>query len=376
MPRLSIFLLTVFLISSCVDVFEFDLPDTEQNKLIVNGAITSLPGPQEIRVFRSQGFGESDTQPFAVRDAIVYVTDDLGDRRNFTFAFDDLQSSFCVDLVRDLGPTNLDLAQNFRYVSSSGFQGQVGRTYTLHVELSDGTKVVSSPQLLEASIPVGEVTATYVVDETLSESGTEIPDDKWIVEATLDQSGESSEDNYLTWRHRGTFRISTNPELYCDYNDCSAPGVCVPACCDECWVVEYGQSLTNTSAATLESLSENRLTVATIPIIAMRTESIYHLDLFQYRIASDVYDFYEALNGQLTNQGSIFDPPPYSEESNLTYEDGRDEPILGYFWVAGAAHEVLTISPTTVTRQYNYFFPNDCQRVPGASTEKPEYYQN
>jgi hypothetical protein len=116
--------------------------------------------------------------------------------------------------------------------------------------------------------------------------------------------------------------------------------------------------------------------VATIPIIAMRAESVYHLDLFQYRITSDVYNFYEALNQQLTNQGSIFDPPPYDEKSNLTYADGRDEPILGYFWAAGATHELLTISPTTVTRQYNYFFPDDCQKVPGASTEKPEYYMN
>lgn len=375
MPRPIIFLLSILCLSSCVDIFDFDLPDDEQNKLIINGAITTLPGPQEIRVFRSQGFDESDALPFAVRDAVVYVTDDLGDRRNFTFVSDDLQKTFCVDLERDLGPNSLDLARNFRYVSSSGFRGEVGRTYTLHVELADGTKVVSSPQLLEASIPVGEVTAAYVIDETLSESGTEIADDKWIVEATLDQSGAPSEDTYLTWRHRGTFRISSNPEQYCDYNDCFG-SVCIPDCCDECWVVEYGQSLTNTSATTVEGLSGNRLTVATIPIISMRTESIYHLDLFQYRIASDVYDFYEALNGQLTNQGSIFDPPPYSEESNLTFEDGRDELILGYFWAAGAAHEVLTISPTTVTRQYNYFFPDDCQKVPGASTEKPEYYPN
>lgn len=376
MPRSTAFLLALFFFSACVDVFDFDQPEGGQNKLIINGAVTSLPGPQEIRVFRSQGFDDSDAQPFAVRDATVYVTDDLGDRRNFTLVSDGLQTSFCNDLERDLGPNDLDLASNYRYVSSAGFQGQVGRTYTLHVELANGTTVTSSPQLLEAGIPVGEITATYVIDETLSESGTSLPDDKWIVRAALDQSGTTDKDTYLTWRHRGTFRITANPEQYCDFNDCSDPRACIPLCCAECWVTEYGQTLVNTSATELESLSENGLTVATIPIIPMRTESIYHLDLYQYRIASDVFDFYEALNGQLSNQGSIFDPPPYNVASNLTYADGRDEPILGYFWAAGASHEVLTISPTTVTRQYNYFFPNDCQQVPGASSEKPDYYTN
>ncbi len=376
MPKSITFLVTLFFLGSCVDVFEFDLPEDGQNKLIVNGAVTSLPGPQEIRVFRSQGFGDGDAQPFAVRDAIVYVTDDLGDRKNFALVSDGLQTSFCNDLERDLGPNDLDLASNYRYVSSDGFQGQVGRTYTLHVELADGTSVISTPQLLRPSIPIGELNATYVIEETLSESGTPLPDDKWIVRAVLDQAGMPDEEAYLTWRHRGTFRISSNPELYCDYHDCSDPRVCIPLCCEECWVVEYGQSLINTSATTLESLSENSLIVANIPIIDMRTESVYHLDLYQYRIASDVYDFYEALNAQLTNQGSIFDPPPYGEKSNLTYADDRDEPILGYFWAAGVTHEVLTISPTTVTRKYNYFFPDDCQKVPGATTEKPEYYMN
>jgi hypothetical protein len=276
-------------------------------------------------------------------------------------------------LERDLG-SGIDLGRNYRYVSSDDFRGEIGRTYTLYVELADGTKVVSTPELISPPIPIGELIVDYVIDETLGQGKTVLPDDKWIVKATLDARDASDEDVYLTWRHRGTFSLQANPELYCDFRDCGSPGVCIPGCCSQCWVVEYGQTLINTSSSSSQRLSENDLTVASIPIIGMRTISVYHLDLYQYRISSDVYDFFEALNQQLTNQGSVFDPPPYDENSNLTYEDGRDEPILGYFWAAGATHEVLNISPTTVTRQYNYFFPDDCQKVPGAGTKKPDYY--
>lgn len=376
MLRLISIFVCIFLISGCVDVIEFDLPSGGSDKLIVNGAVTTLAGPQEIRVFRTRDFDESDGQSYPVRDAIVYVNDDLGNRYDYSLVADDLQKTFCVDLERDLGPNDLDLARNYRYVSNDDFSGEIGRTYTLHVELADGSKVTSAPQLLQASIPIDDIQATYVIDQTLSEAGTEVPDDKWLVEASLDQTSVQDEEVYLTWRHKGTFRIMTNPELYCDYNDCSDPRVCIPTCCNECWVVEYGQTLLNTSATTLNNLSDNALTVATIPIEAIRTESTYHLDLYQYRIASDVYDFYESLNQQLTNQGSIFDPPPYNETSNIFYDDRRDEMVLGYFWAAGVAHEVLTISPTTVTRQYTYFFPDDCQKVPGSSIEKPAYYIN
>ncbi len=375
MKQANLIVFALALMSACIDVFEFDLPDGDLNKLVVNGGVSTLPGPQEIRVFRSRDFDDQRGQSFAVRDAVVYVTDDEGNRFDFRLTSDRLQTSFCVNLEEQLGPNDLDLAQNYRYISDPGFNAQVGRSYTVHVELEDGSKVTSTPQLVRPAIPIGTLEADYVVDETIGQGGSSIPSDRWIVRASL-TSSDDMDDPYLTWRHRGTFRITTNPELFCDFRDCSTPGICIPDCCDQCWVVEYGQTVINTDATTVEGIGKNKLAVATIPVEAMRTESVYHLDLYQYRIPAEVYDFFEAINGQLTNQGSIFDPPPHDESSNLTYDDGRDEPILGCFWAAGATHEVLTISPTTVTRQYTFFFPDDCQRVPGASTNKPEYYQN
>lgn len=368
--------MVIALSGGCVDVFQFELATDTSNKLIINGGITTLPGPQEIRVFRAQGFGESLSEPFAVHDATVYVEDDLGMRYDFSLQSDDLQKMFCLDLERDLGPNNLDLARNYRYVSGEEFRGVAGRSYTLHVKLADGTDIISTPQLLRPAIPIGELEATYVTDQAINEAGTEVPRDRWIVSATLDPSPTDGDERYLTWRYRGTFRIQTNPELFCDFRDCGTPGICIPQCCDQCWVTEYGQTLISTSAAQVNNLGDQGLVVATIPIADRHTESVYHLDLYQYRIAREVYEFYESLDQQLTNQGSIFDPPPYDEPSNLTYADSRDEPILGYFWAGGVAHEVLTISPGTITRQYNYFFPDDCQRVPGATTEKPDYYLN
>ncbi|MEM8894441.1 MAG: DUF4249 family protein [Bacteroidota bacterium] len=357
---------------SCVDVFEYEIQGDDQETLIVNGGVTTLPGPQQILVYRSKGFGNPDAQPAAVRDATVYVTDDEGNRFDYVLTSDPLQTSDCVNLAEQLGPTQLDLTRGYRYISDPTFSAVVGRSYTVHVELADGTLVSSTPELAEAAIPINSIETTYVVDETLGEGSSTIPDDKWIVQAQL-QSNQVTGDPHLTWRHKGTFLIRTNPEQFCDFTDCSSVS-CIPSCCNECWVVEYGQSLVNTDASTVEGLSENYLTVATIPIEAMKTLSIYHLDLYQYRISDKTYDFFEALSDQLTNQGSIFDPPPHDEPSNLSYDDGRDEPILGFFWAAGAIHEVVTISPTIVTRQYNYFFPDDCQRVPGASTNRPEYY--
>ncbi len=360
----------IFILWSCTDPFLLDEEIAGQQFVVVNGSITTLDGPQEIRVFQSGDINNPDATSFPIRDAIVYVVDSEGNREDFTLQSDELQDSYCVDLDGSLGSgSTLDLQTNYRYASRDGFVGIPGLTYTLHVELSDGRTIISDPQVLKAAKPVKAISYDYLSNEAINNLGNPTFQDSWEVKVLLD---ELVTENYLTWRYRGTFYVRTNPELFCDYNDCSTP-ICVPQCCSECWVTEYGEQIQLFSPGNSFETS-NEVVAAVIPVEDQRTTSIYLLDLYQYHIDQQVFAYFESINNQLSNQGSIFDPPPYSVASNLRFAGGGENKVLGYFWAGGASHHTLEISPTSVTRQYTFFYPNDCQTIPGASTEKPDRY--
>lgn len=360
----------VIILWSCTDPFVLEDEIAGQQFIVVNGSITTLEGPQEVRVFHSGDINNPDATSFPIRDARVYVLDDAGNQEEFLLQSDELQDSYCVDLDGDLGSVStLDLQTNYRYVSREDFTGIPGRTYTLFVELADGRVIESDPQLLKPAKAIKGISYEYLTNEVVNNLGNPAFRDVWEVKVLLE---DLVPENYLTWRYRGTYYVETNPELYCDYRPCG-PGTCIPQCCSECWVTEYGQNIQNFSPGT-SFKTTNEVLAATIPIEDQRTTSIYLLDLYQFHVDQKVFSYFESIDNQLTNQGSIFDPPPYSVASNLRFTDGSGEKILGYFWAGGVAHKTLEISPTSVTRQYNFFYPNDCQTIPGASTEKPDRY--
>ncbi|MFN8887924.1 MAG: DUF4249 family protein, partial [Cyclobacteriaceae bacterium] len=61
---------------SCVDVFEYDLSDTAAT-LVVDGRITTEPGPYTIKITRTQNLNELST-PLNVSAQSVSIIDNLG----------------------------------------------------------------------------------------------------------------------------------------------------------------------------------------------------------------------------------------------------------------------------------------------------------
>jgi hypothetical protein len=131
------------LLVSCYKPYFADT-DTDKTILVVNGLITNQKAPYNIKLSYATPF-YSAGKGMPVKDAIVYVTDNLNN--NFTFYEQ----------------------ENGQYVSDSlKFTGHIGYSYYLHIKTSDGENYESDAQQLFPEVCPDSVYAEFSHVETLS----------------------------------------------------------------------------------------------------------------------------------------------------------------------------------------------------------------
>lgn len=126
---IPIFLLLV-VASACDEATELDLRQTPP-RIVIEGLLTNKPGYQAVKISRSTAFYGSGKTP-RVTDAVVRVSDDAGNEIEFVHNPSDHSDSTGI------------------YVPETSFAGQIGRMYTLFVEV-DGEQYQGSDRLLSVA---------------------------------------------------------------------------------------------------------------------------------------------------------------------------------------------------------------------------------
>ena len=166
--------LLVLLVTSCEEVAELDLKQTP-SKIVIEGLVTDKPGAQSVRISRSTDFYGSGQTP-RIDDAQVKVSDNTG----LEFAF-----------VHN--PSNHPDSAGI-YIPESLFMGEIGRTYTLRVEV-DGQTYEAADDLVSV-IPIDSL--EFRVNE--DEQGDPKEPGK-IYELLLYAREPQDEDNYYLFKY-------------------------------------------------------------------------------------------------------------------------------------------------------------------------------
>jgi Domain of unknown function (DUF4249) len=123
----NIFILaaSLFILSSCEKVIDLELDDNS-SKVVIEGNITNQAGPYFVKVTKSVNFTETNNYP-AITNAIVVVTDNIGQRDTLTYA------------------------SNGAYKTNT-LQGIAGRTYNLSVLAEGKTYTAASTMPLKVAL--------------------------------------------------------------------------------------------------------------------------------------------------------------------------------------------------------------------------------
>lgn len=367
----------LFYVNSCISPVDID-SDVERDILIVDGIITNKPGPYEIRLSRIAKFaGTLDGGTIKpVEGAQVFITDQTGEQIMLSEIEVEGNPQVIFSCFRNIVNFPIDTVVLTRkaYLTPPEFRGKVGSTYTLNLRTLEGENYSSSPQTITKGPPIDSLEVLF--KRLPSSDPITFPTG---VEVLVHFNDPPDEQNFYLWTiTSGTYEIFTRPDLFSG-NGCDSEhgeDLRPKNCCRQCWVEENLTSVEVTSDA-LQNGNHITNSVAFIEDDGFRFQVRYHVQVNQYHVPREAFEFHRLVSSQLDIEGSIFDPPPSTIIGNIRSIDNSELFAIGYFGAFHIQESTAFIQPSILEiKKRKLEWRDDCRNLRGASTEKPVFWDN
>lgn len=337
--RYVVWCLLLFTLAGCIEPVELPIRQTER-RLVVDGLITDEAPPYPIKLTYSGNLSRSLLIPdeLAINGAVATVEDNLGNR---------------TQLVQD------PLTPAFYWLRDTRLRGVPGRAYTLRVTLPDGSRYVSRPEVLAPVPPIERLYAEY----RESDPNTVLFN---TFLARIDTKDPPTPGNYYRWQAMSYIPVWSGSDPQGLYNGRAGGGGYAPF---------YGP-LTNVLSDQL--INGNRVSerlVLTSPLVALGTQ---YIEVRQYSISREAYQYWILYEEQLARTGTIFDPQPASIEGNVRAVADTNKLALGYFGASAVSRQRIIMHTDSidygkfVTRFGPLLFGSASLMVPGLAREQAE----
>jgi hypothetical protein len=281
--------LLALILAGCVTPFEPSIEKYE-NLLVVDGAISNIPGSVYVKLSRTSPYNELITIDVDVAE--VTLVDDLDNK------------------------TELKNITNGEFViMDPNFAGEVGRSYKIVVETSDGVICESAFEELINPIPIDGVKYEFV----------DGPDDtKRGLEIQVDVENKDNRNAYFYWQYVETWEFEVpyispyEPDSKICYKTTRPPVFIINSTSD---------------------LVENQLIDFPLYFIDNTSNRLYRkysVLITQYTITEPTFIFYQNMKEINEDKGSLFDKSPVTLVGNMHCITNPDQIVLGNFQVSGA----------------------------------------
>jgi Domain of unknown function (DUF4249) len=355
------FMLWIFM-DACVDPANIEIP-AFQYQIVVDGYITTDPGPYEVKLYRSRPLGSADLDRLIPeRFAKVWIKDDQGNSELLT--------------ETGLGVYQTDI---------NGMRGITGRKYHVEITTVQGKKYESSPDEIK---PVGEVTAINF--EFIEGNGDELNEgDGFRIFA--DATGVAGIDDLVRLRMVATYKVETFPHLRTkrvEGGDIPDPFPCsgyvneanrlvkVGECtCCICWVDDYDDipSITDEKFTTNDIFRGEE--VGFVPATNRTLYEKIHVEIQELSLTPETYLFWKLVKAQKEGVSNLFQPPSADIKGNIKAIDSSEE-VLGIFWAAGIHKKAIYLDRKNVpyTVQPIDTLKAPCQFFSYSTNQKPSFW--
>jgi hypothetical protein len=337
----SLILITI----GCVDQIEYNI-HSKINIIVVDGRLTTLDEEQIVRLFRSKAdsvsgrFGSTPVTD-AKMELVVNGTEIIPFTENKNI------------------PGNYNLPLHFK--------GEVGKTYQIRFQLTNGTNYESTLEELK-SVPPMENLRVKFNPNAVAETGMTF---KGFHEFYADVKDPVNEKNFYSWEYnlyekqdwcksclRGVYAVNniilgkymfrlyfvSGNELFEDcfiplpqYDDPEAPDISNSdwtydyLCRTKCWEVLHNFNMNLFDDAFTNGGQILHRSIAKIPFYQ---RSACLVELRQLSMTKSAYDYYKLFQQQIENNGGIADTPPTALRGNIKNTANAKEIVVGYFSVS------------------------------------------
>lgn len=325
----GLLLVTLTVSTSCIDEYWPELGMKYENALVVDGMITDKPGPYKVKLSLSSAVNEADFIPMVGCE--VTILDNLGNQEILT-----------------------ELQQGTYQSSQNGIQGIVGRRYKISIHTPQGKVYESDFEKL--NLPT-EIDSIYGKIEYHEEANTEFTNEG--IQFYLDTHKAEQDTNYFLWRVESTFKYTAN-HLIRFYFDGQFHRFKPIDSLYICWSTLSGREIFTYST---ENLNEPVVKAFPLNYVSTNTKMLskrYSLLVRQLSINQSAYRFWKSLGEVNTETGSLFAKQPYQLRSNVKNVANDDEPVLGYFIVAGISEKRIYLNRPN---DLNFYYLDECNLI-------------
>ncbi len=319
-------ILLLLLVGSCITPINDFTQVASQSFLTVEASLNDQPGFQKVKLYLSSDkLTGSYFTP--VTRAKVYLTDEKG-------------------VKEDL----LESTTKGTYLSSSKFAGRVGGAYTLNIETVDGKKYQSQAETMKPVPEIENLLTRFEVQDNYAKGDTRRGGFNLYVDF---QDPATTGDNYQWyWKHyERAYICETCVGGTYDFknNSCVQPRVPTDItlnyrCDGDCWDITFSTDLNIFSDNFLNGQRITGKQVARVPFDGV---SPYYLQFEQRAITRNSYNYYQGLNAQIQNNGTLFDVPAETKFSfNIKSTTNPSDKILGIFDVYSVRKKIFYIDRT------------------------------
>jgi hypothetical protein len=315
MKKFTLILSFYFLfLSACIEKVSLNLRSGTQ-RLVVEGTFTNQQNPCIVKLSYSQDIDALKNISY-ISGAKVKVFDEQG---NFT-DFAELPS----------------LKGNYQSTNQQ-FVGIAGKTYTLNVELPDGKKFVSQPQIMQVAPPIEN---TYIEYDgtTKSFNGTKL----FGYKIYIDTQDPSETINYYRWT-AFTYAFKRTRLFSCSFGG-------PPICRNYYWCQEIEKDILIGSDASINGNTIRKQYVHFSPVYLLGRN---YIEIQQQAISREIYQYWKNYTDQTLRTGSIFDPIPSTIVGNVYNANNPTELALGYFSVAAVSTKRLVFDTSDMPNGLN-----------------------
>ena len=330
------FLITILLsiVLGCTTPYSYQTNGFE-DALVIEATMTDQYKNHQIKLSRT--YKLDGKKPTFESKAVVYVTDDLGNKYDFQ-------------------------EKNESYISVNQFQATPGRAYQLHILTKNGRTYVSNEEKLPQQTQIEKVEA-----KTLTKKG------ELGVEITVNSNDPTNKSRYYRYEYDETYKIvapkaypkkavavffapGSNPKGQVVFEDRTTE---VRVCYSDKKSNEL--ILTNTN-----QLSEDRVTDFPIKFISSKDPIIrsrYSILVKQYVQNLAAHTFYETLK-EIADIGSILSQTqPGFFYGNINPVDNPGEKVIGFFNVSSYSEKRIFFNftdlfPKEPIPKYQYYCPS------------------
>jgi hypothetical protein len=300
----------IFLIAGCVEEFQPEL-DEFDNILVVDGSITNLEGPYTVKLSISSGLDIISPEP--VSGALVTIFENNGPS----------------ETLKETEPGTYQ-------TKAGGLKGIAGKEYRLQVILGD-KKYTSEYEVLKEPTPISSVEARLEY-KSFPDAPEVVPGFQFYV-----NSGTSPYPNdYYLWTLQGTYKYEADLLIYYIYEGFLKEFEDHDAL-KTCYRTYDINEVYTTNTYNLQVPRVESKPLHYLPANDKKLVIRYSLLTRQYSVSREAYNFWHAIELQTSNNSSLYTTQPYQIRGNLKNESEPDEPVLGYFMVAGVTENRIFV---------------------------------